>query len=69
MGSLLRAGRWRPSLVGAPLAIAPVGCCPYGRPPLAGGRQPPCKGALAATGRPLAGGLGRSRLPLAASHG
>ncbi|RWV81837.1 hypothetical protein GW17_00056707, partial [Ensete ventricosum] len=56
-----------------------AGCCPCGRPPLAGGRQPPCRGALAETGRPwgglvmashpLAGGLGRSRLPLTASHG
>ncbi|RWV94682.1 hypothetical protein BHE74_00035698 [Ensete ventricosum] len=31
-------------------------CCPCGWPPLAGGRYPPCRGALATTGRPCRGG-------------
>ncbi|RWV88459.1 hypothetical protein GW17_00049447, partial [Ensete ventricosum] len=59
----LWAGHRRPSLAGAPLAAAPVGGCPLqvADSPLAGGPwlQPAAP----------AGGVGRSRLPLAASHG
>ncbi|RWV89066.1 hypothetical protein GW17_00048805 [Ensete ventricosum] len=72
VGSLLRAGRARGW---PPLA----GCCPYGWLPLAGGRQPLAggpwlqsaapAGGLAVASRPLKGGLGGNRLPLAASHG
>ncbi|RWV92531.1 hypothetical protein GW17_00045082 [Ensete ventricosum] len=42
-----------------PQAIVPAGDCP-----LRAGC--PCKGVLVVVGRPLTGGLGRSRLPLVA---
>ncbi|RWW06060.1 hypothetical protein GW17_00030638 [Ensete ventricosum] len=84
------AGYWRPPLAGA-LWAASCGLATNGRPncqrhartrgwpPLSGGRQPPCKGALATTGRPCrvvgrgqpppCRGLGSSQLPLSDSHG
>ncbi|RWW85104.1 hypothetical protein BHE74_00006250, partial [Ensete ventricosum] len=76
VGSLLRAGRSRPCpQVAAPLRpTAPASGCPLQvvDSPLAGGPwlQPaaPVRG-LAMASRHLAGGLGRNRLPLAASHG
>ncbi|RWW11135.1 hypothetical protein GW17_00025278 [Ensete ventricosum] len=76
VGSLLRAGRSRPCpQVAAPLRpAAPTSGCPLQvvDSPLAGGPwlQPaaPVRG-LAMASRHLAGGLGRNRLPLAASDG
>ncbi|RWW37465.1 hypothetical protein BHE74_00057409, partial [Ensete ventricosum] len=51
-GRPLRAGHWRPPLVSCRLwATASMGDSPYGL-------------ALAASSRPLVGGLGHSRLPL-----
>ncbi|RZR74154.1 hypothetical protein BHM03_00032932, partial [Ensete ventricosum] len=57
----LRVRRGQP-LMGWPLAVSPCGLLPLRA-------AAPCRGALAATDRPLTGGLGRSRLPLATSHG
>ncbi|RWV84272.1 hypothetical protein GW17_00054023 [Ensete ventricosum] len=75
----LRARNWQPPQRAGRSQPRPRVAAPCGRSPLVNGRQPPCRGALAATGRPcggvgrgsrpLEGGLGRSRLPLAASHG
>ncbi|RWV78013.1 hypothetical protein GW17_00061086 [Ensete ventricosum] len=90
-GSLLRVRRGQP-LAGWPLAVGPYGLVADGRPllahrwqpPMRAGhsRQPPCRGALAATGRPCRGGgiwpwpvaplqgaLAAAGCPLAANHG
>ncbi|RWV97147.1 hypothetical protein GW17_00040084 [Ensete ventricosum] len=49
-----RAHRWPPL----------ASCCPCGRPPLAGGRHPPCRGALVAIDRPYRGGWPWPTAPL-----